>query len=75
MHGPMWQQISCSMSALCVDRRKQDVAPLGSAWPHGATDHPRHACLVQIQGKRVSKGGDVGNTGFGIEEKTDQKVC
>ena len=35
-----------SMHALCKDRRKQDGASLGNAWPQGTTDQLEHACLV-----------------------------
>ena len=34
------------MHALCKDRRKQDGASLGNAWPQGTTDPLEHACLV-----------------------------
>ncbi len=47
MHGPMGQQITYSMHALCTDRQERAIASLGSAWPHGATDHLQRESLVQ----------------------------
>ncbi len=45
----MGQQIICSVNALCTDRQEMETASLGSAWPHGATDHLQHEYLVYRQ--------------------------
>ncbi len=72
----MQQQTTYSMHALCIDRCKQDVASLGTTWPHGATYHLQHACLLQIQGKRRGERGRVvGGMGFGFEGNADQNMC